>query len=159
MPLAGEWGPGGSVLYMFQRVKGRKKNRKKKQQILNKNADGSCADSPLSVLWRALLYFMWVSSLVLIPLSLPSYLSITHSLASSISWLINQLLFQAVISPATPHLSLKWLFLTISTVGRMWHSSYRTQEQKKKQQGQKHTQTLTAWSQSVLKDYFDILNF
>lgn len=116
MPLAGEWGPGGSVLYMFQRVKGRKKKKMpcgggKKKNTTNpkQNADGSCADSPLSALWRALLYFMWVSSLVLILLSLPSYLSITHSLASSISWLINQPLFQAVISPDTPHLSPKWL--------------------------------------------------
>ena len=99
MPLAGEWGPGGSVLYMFHRVKGRKKKRRRmlgKKNTTNpkQNADGSCADSPLSALWRALLYFMWVSSLVLILLSLPSYLSISHSLASSISWLIKQPLFQ-----------------------------------------------------------------
>lgn len=104
------------ALYV-SRVKGRKEGEKNMQSGGEKknttnpkqNADGSCADSPLSALWQALLYFTWVSSLVLILLSLPSYLSISHSLASSISWLINQPLFRAVISPATFHHSLKWL--------------------------------------------------
>lgn len=106
------------ALYV-SRVKGRrgggeKKNmqsggEKKNTTNPKQNADGSCADSPLSALWQALLYFTWVSSLVLILLSLPSYLSISHSLASSISWLINQPLCRAVISPATLHHSLKRL--------------------------------------------------
>lgn len=116
MPLAGEWGPGGSVLYMFREWKEEERGKKtcrvvEKKNTTNpkQNADGSCADLPLSALWQALLYFTWVSSLVLILLSLPSYLSISHSLDSSISWLINQPLFRAVISPDTFHHSLKWL--------------------------------------------------
>lgn len=80
--------------------------RKKNTTNPKQNTDGSCADSPLSALWRALLYFMWVSSLVFIPLSHPSYLSITHSLACCISWLINPPLFQAPISPIAPCFSL-----------------------------------------------------
>lgn len=94
--MAGEWGPGGNVLYMFQGIKRREKifSEWEKTQKTNpkQNADGSCADSPLSALWQALLYFTGYHP------SLPSYFSITPSLSSSVSWLIEQPLFQSPIN-------------------------------------------------------------
>lgn len=140
----------------------RKKKRKKKRQLGGKknttnpkqNADGSCADSPLSALWRALLYFMWVSSPVLIPLSLPSYLSITHSLACSISWLINQPLLQELISPATLLVfhsnDFFWPF-------PLWDGCYTAAiERGRSRTKDKHS----AWSQHVWKmDYFRLFQF
>ena len=127
---------------------GEKKNTTNPKQ----NADGSCADSPLSALWWALLCFMWVSSLVLILLSLPSYLSVTHSLVSSISWLINRLLFQAMISPAAPHLSLRWLFWPLrrepDATQQLHQEGVEEKQYEKKKKKKRHNCMKSEWDKS-----------
>ena len=132
---------------------GEKKNTTNPKQ----NADGSCADSPLSALWWALLCFMWVSSLVLILLSLPSYLSVTHSLVSSISWLINRLLFQAMISPAAPHLSLRWLFWPLRREPDATQQLHQEGVEEKQYEKKKKKKDIIAWNQSGISRIFGML--
>ena len=150
MSLAGEWGPGGSVLNMFQTVKERRKKRcsvvENKDTANTKHADGSCADLRVSALWRAQRHFMWVSSMVFIPLSLPSYLSITHS-------------------PWISHYCRYWLALWLL----IFHSKYffdqiycrmddTQQLQKEEEEESRTNKSHKHVLQRVLKDNFDNLN-